>query len=206
LFQRNLATNMRLLGADHPNVAVSMGNLGLVLDAKGDATGAEQLFRDDLSILRKTLGATHPAYAQALNHLSLALLHQGRVAEAQPLIEQAIAIVRPILRPDHPRLVVYLVNRARVQLAGGDAGTVEPTLRHVLELRQHLYPPADWRIAQVESLLGEALTMQARYAEAETLLLDAANRLKPIPGSQGQEAADNRARLASLYRAWHRRP
>jgi serine/threonine protein kinase len=204
LFRQNLATNVRLLGTDHPNVAVSMGNLGQVLDAKGDATGAENLYRDDLAILSKTLGEAHPSYAQALNHLSIALLHQGRVVEAQSLIDRAIAIVRPILRPDHPRLAVYLVNRARVQLARGDTDTVEPTLRRVLEIRQRLYPPEDWRIAQVKSLLGEALTKQARYAEAETLLLDAANLLKPVPGVQGQEAADNRARLASLYAGHHR--
>jgi len=205
LFRQNLATNTRLLGADHPSVGVSMGNLGLVLDAKGDAAGAEKLYRDDLAILRKTLGEAHPSYAQALNHLSIALLHQGRIVEAQSLIDQAIAIVQPLLRPDHPRLAVYLVNRARVQLARGDTDTVAATLGHVLEMRQRLYPPQDWRIAQVKSLLGEALTKQTRYAEAETLLLDAVKLLKPIPGPQAQEAADNRARLASLYGAWRHR-
>jgi len=205
LFRQNLATNMRLLGVDHPNVAVSMGNLGQALDAEGDAAGAEKLYRDDLAILSRTLGEAHPGYAQALNHLSIALLHQHRLAEAQSLIDRAIAIVRPILRPDHPRLAMYLVNRARVQLARGDLDSVEPTLRQVLEQRQRLYPADDWRIAQVQSLLGETLTRQAHYAEAETLLLDAANLLKPVSGSQAQESIDNRARLASLYRAWRHR-
>jgi tetratricopeptide (TPR) repeat protein len=205
LFRQNLATNLRLLGADHPSVGVSIGNLALVLDAQGDAAGAERLYRDDLAILGKTLGDAHPTYAQALSNLSVALLHQGRLLESQQAIEQAIAIVRPVLRPDHPRVTTYLVNLSRLQLARGEADKAEPTLRHALELRQGLYPAEDWRIAQVKSLLGEALTKQTRYAEAETLLLDAVNLLKPIPGPQAQEAADNRARLASLYGAWRHR-
>ena len=208
LFRQNLATNLRLLGKDHPSVGVAIGNLALLLDAQGDAAGAERLYREDLAILGKTLGDAHPTYAQALSNLSVALLHQGRLLESQQAIEQAIAIARPILRPDHPRLATYLVNRARVQLArgGSDTDTVAATLRDVLELRQRLYPPVDWRIGQVKSLLGEALTKQARYAEAETLLMDAANLLKPVPGGQGRESADNRARLASLYGAWRQRP
>lgn len=205
LFRQNIATNMRLLGADHPTVAVSIGNLGLVLDARGDSTGAERLYRDDLAILGRTLGHAHPTYAQALSNLSVALLHQGRLFESQQAIVQAIAIVRPVLRPEHPRVTTYLVNLSRLQLARGEADKAEPTLRHALELRQRLYPAEDWRIAQVKSLLGEALTKQTRYAEAETLLLDAVNLLKPIPGPQAQEAADNRTRLASLYGAWRHR-
>jgi hypothetical protein len=96
------------------------------------------------------------------------------------------------------------VNLARVQIVRGEAAKAEPMLRHVLAIRQRLYPPADWRIAEVQSLLGAALTRQGRYADAEPLLLDAANGLKPVPGLQGREAADNRARLAALYEAWGR--
>ena len=62
-----------------------------------------------------------------------------------------------------------------------------------------MYPRGDWRIGEAESLLGAALMRQSRYAEAEPLLLDAARVLKSLPGAQGREAADNRARLAALY-------
>jgi serine/threonine protein kinase/Tfp pilus assembly protein PilF len=202
LFRENLATNIKVLGPDHPSVAVSMGNVALVLDAKGDAAGAEKLYREDLEIVRKSLGESHPTYAQALNNLATAVMHQGRLEEAQLLFERAVATVRPIFRPDHPRLAVYVVNLARVQVARNQAVEAEPALRQVLEVRQRLYPAGDWRIAQVQSLLGASLTKQARYADAEALLLEAAKALKPVPGPQGREQRDNAARLEALHAAW----
>jgi tetratricopeptide (TPR) repeat protein len=202
LFRENLATNIKVLGPDHPSVAVSMGNVALVLDAKGDAAGAEKLYREDLEIVRKSLGQSHPTYAQALNNLATAVMHQGRLEEAQLLFERAVATVRPIFRPDHPRLAVYVVNLARVQVARNQAVEAEPALRQVLEVRQRLYPAGDWRIAQVQSLLGASLTKQARYADAEALLLEAAKALKPVPGPQGREQRDNAARLEALHATW----
>jgi Flp pilus assembly protein TadD len=192
LFRESLAINLKTLGPDHPSVAVSMGNVGLVLDAKGDAAAAEKLYRDDLAIVRKS---------QALNNLAIAVMHQDRLDEAQTLLEQTVAIVRPLFRPDHPRLAVYLVNLSRVQIVRGQAVQAEPTLRHVLDVRQRLYPEGDWRIAQARSLLGASLTKQGHYADAEVLLLEAAKALKPGPGPQGREARDNSSRLEALYLA-----
>jgi serine/threonine-protein kinase len=201
LFRENLATNIKVLGPDHPSVAVSMGNVALVLDAKGDAAEAEELYREDLEIVRKSLGETHPTYAQALNNLATTVMHQGRLEEAQLLFERAVATVRPIFRPDHPRLAIYLVNLARVQVARNQAVEAEPSLRHVLEVRQRLYPAGDWRIAQVQSLLGASLTKQARYVDAEAMLREAARALKPVPGPQGREERDNATRLEALHAA-----
>ena len=204
LFRESLATNIKVLGPDHPNVGVSLGNLALVLDAKGDFAAAEKLYRDDVAVIRKAMGEGHPAHAQALSNLSMPLLHQGKLDEAQALLERAIAIVRPIFNQDHPRLANYQVNLARIQIARHQAAIAEPALRRVLQLRQRLYPAGDWRIAQVQSLLGASLAAQARYADAEALLLAAAQVLQPIPGPQGRDADANRRQLASLYAAWRR--
>ena len=72
-------------------------------------------------------------------------------------------------------------------------------LRQALAARQKLYDAGDWRIAQVKSLLGASLPDRTRYAEAEPLLLDAAQQLKPGPAGESREVADNHARLAELY-------
>jgi hypothetical protein len=40
---------------------------------------------------------------------------------------------------------------------------------------------------------------QARYAEAEPLMVAAAADLKPLPGLQNRERLANRARLVTLY-------
>jgi hypothetical protein len=151
--------------------------------------------------VKKALGERHPAYAQALNGLAQEAFDDGRLNEARALLEQAITIVQTLLRDDHPRLVTYRVNMARVQIASHEADKAEPALRHALDVRQHLYPSGDWRIAQVQSLLGASLAAQHRDDEAEPLMVTAAAVLQPIPGPQGLEEAANRSRLASLHDA-----
>jgi hypothetical protein len=97
--------------------------------------------------------------------------------------------------------VTYSLNLARLDLARGDAKSAEPILRRAVRVRRKLFPAGDWRIAQAESLLGEALSLSGSYDEAQALLAGAATVLKEGAGPQGREAAANKARLASLARA-----
>ena len=46
--RRALETREKVLGAYHPDTLRSVGNLGILLKAKGDYDGAEQLFRCEL--------------------------------------------------------------------------------------------------------------------------------------------------------------
>jgi hypothetical protein len=92
-----------------------------------------------------------------------------------------------------------MLNLARVRIELGDAAATEHALRQVLSVRQRLLQSGDWRIAQAKSLLGASLLAQARYAEAETLMVDADTALRPLPGPQGRERAANRARMVTLY-------
>ena len=198
LFRESLATSSAILGPDHANPASTKSNLAVVLNDKGDPVRAEALLREALESQRKTLGTRHPNYAHTLNKLSIAVMDQGRLDEADALLQEALRITRPVLTEDHPRLLLYMVNLARVQIARHEEARAEPVLRHVLERRQRFYPEGDWRVGEVQSLLGAALTAQGHYAEAELMMLEAAKVLKPIPGQQAREARANQSRLASL--------
>ncbi len=204
VLRESFATSAALLGADHPNTAVTRGNLAMVLNDKGDRATAETMLRDTMASQRHSVGVRHPNYAQTLYKLSVVLLGQGRIEEAHALVEEAVRIAEPVLNPGHPRRGLYLVNRARIQVLRNESVLAEPTLRHVLTLRQRLYPAGHWRIAEVQSLLGASLIAQRRFAEAERLLLDASNGLKPIPGQQEREYTANQTRLTSLYSTWGR--
>jgi eukaryotic-like serine/threonine-protein kinase len=200
--RENIRINLKLLGPDHPNTAVSQGNLAVVLHEKGDSATAERLLREAVATVRKSLGSSHQTYAQSVSNLSRVVFDQGRFAEGQALAEDALRIVQSRFKADHPRVVNFMTNLARMQILRNQAAEAEPALRHVLDARQHLLPPGDWRIAQARSLLGASLMAQRRFAEAEPLLLDAAKGLRAVPGAQAREAADNRARLETLYAAW----
>jgi hypothetical protein len=75
-------------------------------------------------------------------------------------------------------------------------------LRDALTVLRHSYPEAGWRVSTVKSLLGGALAGLGRYAEAETLLLEAFKGIPVRAGPCGREAQPTRARLIRLYQEW----
>jgi len=60
LYERSLAIREKALGADHPDTAASLNNLGLLLQSQGDYAAARPLYERSLAIMEKALGADHP--------------------------------------------------------------------------------------------------------------------------------------------------
>lgn len=199
LFRENLATNFRLLGPTHASSAIARSNLALVLNAEGRPAEAETLFREAVAMQEKNFGVDDPQVANTLNNLSYPVLDQGRTREARELLERAVRLAKAGLGDTHPRYVTYSLNLARVLLLGNraDIARAESLARHAVDVRTKTLRAGDWRVGQAESLLGAALIARGRAREAEPLLVSAALVLKPIPGPQGREAADNERRLAA---------
>jgi len=84
-FQTCLKETESRLGADHPDVAVSLNNLALLYDSQGKYSEAEPLYRRSLSIKEKQLGTDHPSVATSLNNLAELYRSQGKYSEAEPL-------------------------------------------------------------------------------------------------------------------------
>jgi hypothetical protein len=59
-------------------------------------------------------------------------------------------------------------------------------------------------IPYAASALGECLTVEKRYGEAEPLLLDSYNELKSKLGDQNKRTIEARQRLAKLYTDWEK--
>jgi len=201
MFRDNLETSTRLLGGDHAHVATSKNNLALVLRDQGQLAEAEALLREARAADLRVFGTDNVEGVNSLHNLATTIELQGRLAEAQAMYEDVLRVVRPRLAPDNWRLLTYEASLARVRLARGEGKAVEADLRTVLRARERLYPAGDWRIGQAQSLLAASLVAQARYAEAEPLMIAADKTLVPNRGAQSRERDANRARLAALYRS-----
>ena len=60
LYERALAIKEKLLGSQHPDVAVTLNNLAVLYKSLGKYAEAEPLYLRSLLILRQTLGNAHP--------------------------------------------------------------------------------------------------------------------------------------------------
>jgi tetratricopeptide (TPR) repeat protein len=70
LFQRALAISEKVLGPEHPDTAMSLNNLALLLKDQGDLAAARPLFERALAISEKVPDPEHPATAKVRNNLA----------------------------------------------------------------------------------------------------------------------------------------
>jgi serine/threonine protein kinase/Tfp pilus assembly protein PilF len=111
-YERALEIDRRVLGDDHPRVAMRLNNLAVVAQSVGDLKHAEALYRDAIHRDELAYGALHPETGAARGNYGLLLQREGRLAEAEPLLRDALSVALALYGPDH-----YKVGYARVSLA-----------------------------------------------------------------------------------------
>jgi hypothetical protein len=68
--RESLALREQALGPDHPDLSVSLGNFGALLQETGDYPAARTAFERALRIEEARLGPDHPDVAFDLNNLA----------------------------------------------------------------------------------------------------------------------------------------
>jgi len=173
----------------HPELAASLGWLGLLLQAQGEYAKAEPFYRQALE-MNQTLypkdkyPTGHPGLAECLNNLGSLLQAQGAYAKAEPFYRQALEM-RQALYPKsfwypngHPGLAESHNNLGLLLKAQGEYAKAEPFVRQALQMNQTLYPRDKYptghpHLALSLNNLGFLLQAQGEYAKAEPFLRQA---------------------------------
>jgi tetratricopeptide (TPR) repeat protein len=111
-YERALEIDRRVLGDDHPRVAMRLNNRAVVAQSVSDLQLAEALYRDAIRRDEHAYGAVHPETGAARGNYGLLLQREGRLAEAEPLLRDALSVALSLYGPEH-----YKVGYARVSLA-----------------------------------------------------------------------------------------
>jgi tetratricopeptide (TPR) repeat protein/CHAT domain-containing protein len=168
-YERVLAIDEKVLGADHPTVAISLSNLAELYRTQGRHAEAEPLIKRSLSILELAFGTEHPKIAISVNNLAGLYYAQGRYAEAEPLFKRSLAIREKALGPDNPDLGVTLNNLAELYRTQGKYGQAEPLFKRSLAIREKALGPDNPDLGLSLHNLAGLYREQGRYAEAEPL-------------------------------------
>jgi serine/threonine-protein kinase len=200
--ERSLAI-YRKLPSRSPAMVQTLGVLGAILEEKGEYKRAEALTREALDLRRQALGENHPDVANSLADLGWLAFLQHDYAAAEAEENEALEIYRKHF-PEMNMLGAAgpLENLAKMRLQTGQPRRAEPYLREALDIKTRLLPKGNWMVAADEGLLGECLTMQKRYAEAEPLLVESHQSLKASRGDKHGLTQDALKRLVKLYEAW----
>jgi eukaryotic-like serine/threonine-protein kinase len=168
-----LALRRAALPAGHLDIAISLNDLAVVLEAQNKLAEAEPLFREALAIARAALPAGHPDIGATLNNLAALLHGRNKLAEAEPLFREALQIARAALPAGHPDIAAGLNNLAELLQAQNKLAEAEPLYREALQIRRAALPAGHPDIAAGLNNLAGILHDQNRLAEAEPLYREA---------------------------------
>lgn len=183
--------------ADRPLAEASVREmLGATYQNLEEVGRAVKQFERALALREQVFGPNNPATITCRNELAVAYRLAGRDNEASRLYDQNAA------SPSH---AAALAVQGSVLLSQNKPAEAELKLRECLATRRRVQPD-DWTTFDTQSMLGEALLEQKKYAEAEPLLLKGYEGLKKrdtqIPPESRPRRTKALERLVRLYEVW----
>lgn len=165
-FENALELQQARLGPEHPDVAMTLNNMGMVLAALGRADDAIANYQKSLDIHRAIEGPGHPNTATAEHNLGVLLRSRGRYVEARAALEQALAVRRSTLGDRHPDTLNSQQALIKVYLSLKEADLAHALLDELREARLVLNGPASKEMLQVTELEGQLYREGGFWREA----------------------------------------
>ncbi len=185
-------------------LGATLSGLGDVLATKGKLEEAEPLLRSGAELYRKSLGANSAYLGRNLEIQARLFLLKGDIAAAEEAIREATDIFERVLPESHPVRLVGAVTQARILNKTGRSDAAEVILRKASDALGRALPPSHYYTAGAKSALGESLTAQQRYDEAEPFLIESYESLKSSQGATNPRTKVALQRLIDLYEKWDR--
>jgi len=165
-YERALEVDRRVLGDDHPRVAMRLNNLAVVAQNISDLKLAEALFRDAIRRDERAYGDKHPETGAALSNYGLLLQREGRLAEAEPLLRKALDIVLKLYGPDNYKVAYARVSLAMLLHDQGNLSESETQFRQALAVYDKSLPANHQYRASALMHLARLLVDRGKPAEA----------------------------------------
>jgi serine/threonine protein kinase len=189
---------------DTPNFGFTLTVLGGFLTEKGDYAGADANLHEAELIFRKLLQPSHLWMGDNLRNQAISFYQQGRYAESLSKVTETLKIYRESFGPYYDNYPTALIIQGLILAKTGQPQEGEKILREAVKIRTDLLPKGHYWVALTNSALGECLTIEKRYDEAEPLLLASYETLKSSQGASNPRTQIVLQRLITLYEKWGR--
>ncbi|MEQ8763970.1 MAG: tetratricopeptide repeat protein, partial [Planctomycetota bacterium] len=172
IMERSVEQFRKAYDRPHPYLAVALNDLGIAysdVERHGDAL---ECFTEALEIGEQTLGPTHPHLAMYLNNRASAALNQeGSLEDAEADLSRAMELAGEGGSAATFQIAASLKLQGSIFIRQAKVKEAEQALRRALTALDGRVPPRDDLLLECQSLLGQSLTLQGQYEEAEPLLL-----------------------------------
>jgi serine/threonine-protein kinase len=121
------------LGEDHPEVATSYNNLGVLARSKGDYAASRQYHEKALDIRSRVLSEMHPQIGLSLNNLGALEYAEGNFARAADFFERSLALNTQVNGSAHHDTIASLNNYGFMKLRLGKLDEAQQALSAVYQ-------------------------------------------------------------------------
>ncbi len=163
----------KTFGAAHPNTAISLSNLALVLRIAKRFEESEKHYRRALAIRDKVLGAAHPTTALTMLNLADALQAQKKYAEAEKLQRIVLPLFEKVHGEDSKTATALNNLGANLQMQERYK-EAEPFLRRALLMKEKTLGSMNPSVAHTLNNLADVCEALGRKDEAVKLRARAA--------------------------------
>jgi tetratricopeptide (TPR) repeat protein len=198
------AIQVKKLGTDHPDTLTTLATLALAYEDAGKRELALPLFQQAAAGIEKRQ-FVHPQAGLIVDSLSECYERLKQFDQAETWRRKWLAVVKERSGTDSlyyaSELAVFGLNL----LAQKKWPDADSALHDCLAIREQKQPD-DWTTFNAQSMLGEAMYGQKRFAEAEPLLVQGyggmRQRAAKIPKEGQHRVTEALERLVQLYDAW----
>ena len=166
LLQTALGQRKSVFGADSPEVAETLVELGLLRDAQGKFEDAERFVREGLAIDKRKLSPSHPSVAQATSALGKVLEDRGSYDAAIQVLQEAVRL-QSAQGSSTPDLAESLTELANSHFYSGHYSVSDSLNQQVLAMDRQLYGDRHPHVADDLINLGAIKYDLGHYPEAE---------------------------------------
>ncbi|HEY0910612.1 MAG TPA: CHAT domain-containing tetratricopeptide repeat protein, partial [Bradyrhizobium sp.] len=199
LYQRALALEQKVLGQDHPNVAMALNDLAALYEAENKLGQAEELHQRSLRIREKLVGPDDPVLAQSLGNIAVVYLAEGRYAQAEESFKRALAIQQKALGVGHPLVGSTLNNLAEVYRAEAKDAEAEKLYQQALTIWEKTLGPDNPSVALGLRNLAELYQAEGKYDQSEALYQRVLAIEQKVLGATHPETGATINNFAGLY-------
>ncbi|MEI7636234.1 MAG: tetratricopeptide repeat protein [Syntrophus sp. (in: bacteria)] len=198
LYKRALSIYEKALGPDHPDVATTLNNFGLLKCATGQYADAEPLYQRALDICEEAFGPEHPDAAMTLNNFAFLKYKTGQFTDAETLYQRALSIYGKSFGPDHPDFATTINNFASLKRDTGQYVDAELLYQRALNIREKALRPDHPDTATTLDSIAMLKSHTGQYEEADLLYQRALNILEKAFGPDHPDVAGTLNNLAAL--------
>jgi serine/threonine protein kinase len=185
-------------------LAANLTGLGSFLLENGQTGESLENLREAEAIYRKLYSDANLQLGDNLRLQAQALFSESKHSEAEVRINETLKIYRAATSQQFINYATALMVQGLIYSQTGRTDEAEKLLREAVRIRTENMPETHFLRATANGALGEFLTAQKRFPEAEPFLLASHESLEKSQAANSPRTRSARQRLANLYDAWNK--